>query len=230
MRSLAGPVPTGWAEWGVDVSDANELTVANWDWIADNGASFAFIKSYDGARGNSTKTSVYVKECLARHIEPGMYWFLSPPKVAPIRMQCMRFVATLSRHESAMPRMLVGIDIENGKGRVPWTREDEPLRNLKQAAWLLKEELGTRPFLYHGKSFGDQWGIHRDPSLGKYPLWASRWPKRPDRTDITLEQVTREFGREPACWQYGGSGASVSSPIPKLLDKNVCPQPLKRER
>lgn len=230
MINLAGPVPSGAAEWGVDVSDYNALSPAEYRWIASHGASFAMIRAYDGGTGEDDRCDEHVQAFSALGVEPGLYMFLRPAKVTPLHLQLEGFVGMVRRHASSMPRMLIAIDIEDGRKRKPWTAEDKPLLCLRYMAWRLQKEFGTRPFLYYNLSFGKQWKLHTDGSLMRYPLWAARWPKRADRTDITLDQVTKEFGRRPAIWQVGGSGKSVPKPIPRELDKNVCPYVLERQR
>lgn len=228
--NLAGPVPRGAAEWGVDVSWANSLRLADWQWMADNGATFAMIKAYDGGSGEDDRLQEHITNCVRVGMEPGMYWFLRPAKTAPLRVQLNRFVNLVERHQHQMPRLLVAIDIEDGRDRPKWIASDRPLESLRVSAYGLKRALGTRPFLYYNLSFGKTWGLHTQANLMQYPLWAARWSKLPDRSDVTIESVTREFIRRPSILQYGGSGRNVPAPIPKNLDKNVCPLPLERNR
>ena len=209
--TLTGPVPRGWPGWFVDLSEHNALKRNHWQYLEDNGCEAVMLRAANGTEPD-TAFHDHAGWAIRHHMRVGAYLFLRPATVAPIRAQVDTLLAAV--RSLPVPVWHIAVDVENGKGRPPWTAADLPGRCTRQAVWLLYTATRARPWVYTYRSFWQQW-LAGERMLDPYPLWAARYDKT-----YTPERLTAEFGRKPIAWQVGGGPVDGLKGSP-VIDKNV---------
>lgn len=209
--TLTGPVPHGWPAWGVDLNEHNAMRERDFQFLASNGCALVVARAANGTVLDA-RFHDFAGAAIRHHFDLGAYLYLNPAGVEPIRAQVEAFAAIV---KSVPAPVRVVVDIENGKGRPPWTAGDQPARCLRQALWMLRSLFPQQRAMFYTYLWFYKTWLAKAPELGTYPLWAARFDKT-----LTIADVEAQFGRRIAMWQYGGGPVDGRAGSPRI-SKNV---------
>ena len=168
---------------GIDVS--HYQSYINWETIAAQGMTFAFIKATEGKSMIDTLFCRNWDQVKAAGLKRGAYHFFRPSLSSQI--QANNFTFWVELQPGDLPPVL---DVEVIDG----VSKQQLLNGVKN--WLETVEIhyGVKPILYTNLKFYNQLlAGHFDD----YPIWIARYNDR---------QPTLACGRDWQFWQYGNRG------------------------
>jgi len=182
---LTGPMPVG-----VDVS--HHQGAIDWDTLATDGISFAYIKATEGGDWVDTRFAENWRRAKKTVISRGAYHFFT--LCTPAETQAANFINTVGALENDLPPAL---DIEHmGPCREGPTMQT-PAQDAKVFLDILEAHYGTRPLIYTTREFHDAhlrnmtgerfWvrSILREPSWRKQDWVIWQYHNRGTRRGVT---------------------------------------------
>lgn len=191
-------MPRGYAVHGIDVSHHNGPI--DWDAVAQQGVSFAFIKITEGHTHNDSRSAFNFRAAKKAGILRGCYHFFRPEVGA--LPQAKHFLETYTSIQPELPPVL---DIE-----VTHPEVDAPLLRRRVRRWLryVKKQTGRTPIVYSNPRFIEE---HLEGSVANYPLWLAHYtdgkPEPPEGYPLMF------------FWQYTKAGQLKGIDHP--VDRNI---------
>lgn len=187
---------SGYAVHGIDIS--RHQSKVNWDAVAAEGISFAFVKATEGRRHSDTFYCRNWAEMQRVGIKRGAYHFFRPSIDA--KEQANNFIANVDMQYGDLPPVL---DIE--------VDEDVPrevlAKQLKTWLYLVELRYSIRPIIYTSYKFYNKFIAGE---FDKYPIWIAKYGGEAPRLG---GQARWWF------WQYGNKGRIKG--IDGFVDFNV---------
>jgi lysozyme len=180
---------------GIDIS--HYQSKINWDSIANQGISFAFVKATEGRQHLDKKYCENWQEMKRVGIKRGAYHFLRPS--IPAEEQARNFMNVMDMQYGDLPPVL-DVEVDEGLSR------EEVINNIKTWLYLIEMEYSIRPIIYTHYKFYNQFIAGE---FDKYPIWIAKYGGDAPR----LGSVQWAF------WQYGNRGTLRG--VDGYLDLNV---------
>lgn len=198
VTSIGVSIPSGYTEFGIDVSRYQEKI--DWERVVkfhsgQFSVSFAFIKATEGRSLKDPFFSRNLSECRRVGINCGAYHFFNPRVNA--EEQAQFFIQSYNAASGDLPPVL---DVEKDYDRTAL------LNGVLTWMNIVEKHYGTRPILYCNSAFYDEYFEGSD--LDRYPLWLAHY-----KTETP--KVTRKWDY----WQWD-DGASIDG-IQGSVDVNV---------
>jgi lysozyme len=187
---------SGYAVHGIDIS--RHQSKVNWDAVAAEGISFAFVKATEGRRHSDTFYCRNWAEMQRVGIKRGAYHFFRPSIDA--KEQANNFIATVDMQYGDLPPV---IDVEVDED-VP---REELAKQLKMWLYLVELKYSIRPIIYTSYKFYNKFIAGE---FDKYPIWIAKYGGEAPRLG---GQARWWF------WQYGNKGRVKG--IDGYVDLNV---------
>lgn len=165
---------------GIDVSHYQKHI--NWQEVATQNISFAFVKATEGATIKDTLFDINWRDMGRVKLRRGAYHFFRPS--IPTYKQVFNFINAVKLNTGDLPPVL---DVEVTDNVSPTA-----LVNRVQS-WLTIAELhyGVKPIIYTNASFYNRYLVGH---FNDYPLWIARYG---------IYEPLQHDGRRWTFWQYG---------------------------
>ncbi len=167
---------------GIDLS--HYQAKINWDAIAAQGISFAFVKATEGRQHLDKKYCENWQEMKRVGIKRGAYHFFRP--TIPAKEQAQNFMNVVDMQYGDLPPVL-DIEVDESLSR------EEVIAGLKEWLYLVELEYSIRPIIYTHYKFYNKFIAGE---FDKYPIWIAKYGGDAPR----LGSVKWSF------WQYGNRG------------------------
>lgn len=168
---------------GVDVSSyQGEI---DWDAIASQGISFAFIKATEGSTFVDKNFAYNFKEAPKRRLSVGAYHFFSYDSSGVT--QAENFINTVVPFEGMLPPV-VDVEFYGDKEKNPPPRE-QVRKQLKAMLDLLEEHYNQKPIIYATEK---SYALYLSNEYEEYNIWIRNVISKPKLSD----------NREWVFWQY----------------------------
>jgi lysozyme len=174
---------TGYSVHGIDLS--RHQSKVNWDAVASEGISFAFVKATEGRRYSDTFYCRNWEEMKRVGIKRGAYHFFRPSLDA--KEQADNFIATVDMQYGDLPPV-VDIEVDDDMSR------EEVGKQLKEWLYLVEIKYSIRPIIYTHYKFYNKFIAGE---FDKYPIWIAKYGGEAPR----LGGSARWW-----FWQYGNRG------------------------
>ena len=174
---------TGYAVHGIDLS--RHQSKVNWDAVAAEGISFAFVKATEGRRYSDTFYCRNWEEMKRVGIKRGAYHFFRPSLDA--KEQADNFIATVDMQYGDLPPV-VDVEVDDDMSR------EEVGKQLKEWLYLVEIKYSIRPIIYTHYKFYNKFIAGE---FDKYPIWIAKYGGEAPR----LGGSARWW-----FWQYGNRG------------------------
>lgn len=168
---------------GVDVSSYQGLI--EWETLAEQGISFAFIKATEGSSFTDLFFSYNYKQAQKTNLRIGAYHFFSFD--SPGETQAAHFIETVPKIDSMLPPV---IDIEFYGDKKSNPPQAETVREqLSVLIGLLREQYGVSPILYATE---ETYALYLAGQFADCDIWIRNVFTSPNLSD----------GRDWTFWQY----------------------------
>jgi lysozyme len=174
---------SNYAVHGIDIS--RHQSKVNWDAVAAEGISFAFVKATEGRRHADTFYCRNWAEMQRVGIKRGAYHFFRPSIDA--KEQADNFIATVDMQYGDLPPV-VDVELDDDMPR------EEVAKQLKMWLYLVELRYSIRPIIYTHYKFYNKFIAGE---FDKYPIWIAKYGGEAPRLG---GQARWWF------WQYGNKG------------------------
>jgi lysozyme len=174
---------SSYAVHGIDIS--RHQSKVNWDAVAAEGISFAFVKATEGRRYSDTFYCRNWAEMQRVGIKRGAYHFFRPSIDA--KEQADNFIATVDMQYGDLPPV-VDVELDDDMPR------EEVAKQLKMWLYLVELRYSIRPIIYTHYKFYNKFIAGE---FDKYPIWIAKYGGEAPRLG---GQARWWF------WQYGNRG------------------------
>jgi lysozyme len=174
---------SSYAVHGIDIS--RHQSKVNWDAVAAEGISFAFVKATEGRRHADTFYCRNWAEMQRVGIKRGAYHFFRPSIDA--KEQADNFISTVDMQYGDLPPV-VDVELDEDMPR------DEVAKQLKMWLYLVELRYSIRPIIYTHYKFYNKFIAGE---FDKYPIWIAKYGGEAPRLG---GQARWWF------WQYGNKG------------------------
>ena len=180
---LNNPSKTVYPVRGVDVSSyQGEI---NWDTLAAQGISFAFIKATEGSSYIDPKFTDNYRQAHKTNLRIGAYHFFSFDSAG--NTQAENFMSTVEKTEDMLPPV-IDLEFYADKEKNPPDRESVR-EQLQVMLDTLERHYGAKPILYATEK---SYSLYLSGAYEAYDIWIRDVIASPDLSD----------GREWRFWQY----------------------------
>ena len=167
---------------GIDLS--HYQAKINWEMIAAEGISFAFVKATEGRQHLDKKYCENWQEMKRVGIKRGAYHFFRPS--IPAKEQARNFMNIVDMQYGDLPPVL---DVETDEN----LSREEIVESVREWLYLVEMEYSIRPIIYTHYKFYNKFIAGE---FDNYPIWIAMYSDSPPR----LGSVQWTF------WQYGNRG------------------------
>lgn len=167
---------------GIDLSHYQSRI--NWDAIAAQDITFAFVKATEGRQHQDTKYCENWEEMKRVGIKRGAYHFFRPS--VPAKEQVDNFIKVVDMQYGDLPPVL-DIEVEDNVSR------EAIIAGLKEWLYLIELKYSIKPIIYTHYKFYNKYIAGE---FDKYPIWIAKYGGDAPR----LGSVKWAF------WQYGNRG------------------------
>jgi lysozyme len=174
---------TGYAVHGIDLS--RHQSKVNWDAVAADGVSFAFVKATEGRRHSDTFYCRNWAEMKRVNIKRGAYHFFRP-SIDP-KAQAENFIANVDMQYGDLPPV-VDVEVDDDMSR------EEVAKQLKTWLYLVEIKYSIRPIIYTHYKFYNKFIAGE---FDKYPIWIAKYGGEAPRLGGAAKWWF---------WQYGNRG------------------------
>jgi lysozyme len=186
----------GFEVYGIDIS--RHQSKVNWDTIAAQGVSFAFVKATEG-NGHTDKFYCDNWEAMKRvGIKRGAYHFFHPGISATDQAKNFKDMVRLDYGD--LPPVL-DVEIDEGVDR------EVLLKNIRAWLYLVKVAYGVKPIIYTSYKFYNKYIAGE---FDDYPIWIARYGSKKPQLATGVNWMF---------WQYGNRGKMRG--IDGFVDFNV---------
>jgi lysozyme len=174
---------TNYAVHGIDLS--RHQSKVNWDAVAADGISFAFVKATEGRRHSDTFYCRNWAEMKRVGIKRGAYHFFRP-SIDP-KEQADNFIANVDMQYGDLPPV-VDVEMDDDMPR------EEVAKQLKTWLYLVEIKYSIRPIIYTHYKFYNKFIAGE---FDKYPIWIAKYGGEAPRLGGSAKWWF---------WQYGNKG------------------------
>lgn len=172
----------GYAVQGIDLS--HYQAKINWETVASEGISFAFVKATEGRQHLDKKYCENWQEMKRVGIKRGAYHYFRP--TIPAKEQVRNFMNVVDMQYGDLPPV---IDVEEDEG----LSREEVVEGIRDWVEQIEIEYSIRPIIYTHYKFYNKFIAGE---FDNYPIWIAMYSDSPPR----LGKVQWSF------WQYGNRG------------------------
>jgi len=156
---------------GIDVS--NHQGAIDWNFVAQSGVQFAFIKATEGGTYQDRFYDQNIRGARAAGIVAGPYHFFRPK--GPVKLQIENFLKVVGKTERADLPPALDLEVPNDWGHFKVPQRVEMICEFLSS---IKTALGRNPIIYMSASFSED-VLSESPALSGYPLWVAHHTPAP---------------------------------------------------
>jgi lysozyme len=156
---------------GIDVS--NHQGLVDWNFVAQNGVQFAFIKATEGGTYQDLFYQKNMHGARAAGVPAGPYHFFRPK--GPVALQVKNFLEVVGKSETGDLPPVLDLEVPNDWGHF---KVDERVEMVREFITEIERALGRNPIIYMSASFSADI-LDEAEMLKDYPLWVAHHTTAP---------------------------------------------------